>query len=836
MRMLMAALQQGRDAVFAKVAMHAVRRLAYRTFVHMHELSLRFHLERKTGGLTRVLERGRNAIETIVRMVILQLAPTIIEVALVAAVLMVHFDWRYVVVIVGAVALYLAWTYNATEWRIGIRRKMNDSDTDANVKAIDSLLNYETVKYFSAEEREAARYDRAMARYEDASVQSYISLNVLNAGQAIIYTVGLASAMVMCAYEVRAGTKTIGDFVLVNAMMIQLYQPLNFMGMVYREIKQAVTDIENMFAILSRPPEIKDAPARAPLHVSGGDVRFENVAFAYDPERRILKGISFDVPAGKTVAVVGPSGAGKSTISRLLFRFYDLSGGRILIDGQDIAKVTQKSLRQAIGMVPQDTVLFNDTIRYNIRYGRWEASDAEVEEAARLAQIDDFIRLSPKGYETEVGERGLKLSGGEKQRVAIARTILKAPPILVLDEATSALDSHTEKEIQDALERVSTGRTTLVIAHRLSTIVGADEIIVLDQGEIVERGTHYALLAKDGLYASMWNRQREAEEAREKLALAGEEPVAPNRNPPPVADELRRGARAGRRAGRRGGVEWLASTPDTWHSVPSPAWGEGDPVARMSDIHVHRPFHPPAVRADHARGLSVHRRLRAGQPDAVLAVAAARLARRRADAVVRLFLPRSAAGDAGARRAGGGAGRRAGEPDHHRRAAARARPRRHAAAAHFDFHERVRLPHQPQPGRGPYREDRLPARQIPQRRPRQGERRQRTQFARDRHRRRPHRGGADRRPGGPPHRLLRARGPAGRRRRALRHDPLRLAARRLPAAGHGPAGGGRPDRGRRRDRARRPAPERRRAGLPQRLKRARFINRAGTWRLTVMAG
>jgi ABC-type transport system involved in Fe-S cluster assembly fused permease/ATPase subunit len=321
-------------------------------------------------------------------------------------------------------------------------------------------------------------------------------------------------------------------------MMIQLYQPLNFMGMVYREIKQAVTDIEIMFSILSRAPEIEDAPGAPPLKVAKGDIRFENVVFAYEPERSILKGISFEVPAGKTVAVVGPSGAGKSTISRLLYRFYDLSGGRILIDGQDIAQVTQQSLRAAIGMVPQDTVLFNDTIRYNIRYGRWEASNAEVEEAARLAQIDGFIRLAPKGYETEVGERGLKLSGGEKQRVAIARTILKAPPILLLDEATSALDSHTEKEIQDALERVSSGRTTLVIAHRLSTIVGADEIVVLDQGEIVERGTHYQLLAQDGLYASMWNRQREAEEAREKLAMAGEEPVAPNRNPPPVADEL----------------------------------------------------------------------------------------------------------------------------------------------------------------------------------------------------------------------------------------------------------------------------------------------------------
>jgi ATP-binding cassette, subfamily B, heavy metal transporter len=535
-RIVMATLTQSRDAVFAKVAMHAVRRLAYRTFVHMHELSLRFHLERKTGGLTRVLERGRNAIETIVRMVILQLAPTIIEVSLIVIVLMWRFDWRYVAAIMGTVALYMGYTYNATEWRIGIRRKMNDSDADANVKAIDSLLNYETVKYFGAEEREAARYDRSMARYEDASVKSYTSLTVLNAGQAVIFTVGLAAAMVLCASEVEAGSKTVGDFVLINAMMIQLYQPLNFMGMVYREIKQAVTDIELMFSILGREPEIKDAPGAAPLKVNNGNVRFENVSFAYEPERRILKDVSFEVPAGKTVAVVGPSGAGKSTISRLLFRFYDLAGGRILIDGQDISRVTQKSLRQAIGMVPQDTVLFNDTIRYNIRYGRWEASDAEVEDAAALAQIDRFIKLSPKGYETEVGERGLKLSGGEKQRVAIARTILKAPPILVLDEATSALDSHTEKEIQDALERISTGRTTLVIAHRLSTIVGADEIIVLDQGEIVERGTHFELLDKHGLYASMWNRQREAEEAREKLALAGEARDAPNRNPPPVDD------------------------------------------------------------------------------------------------------------------------------------------------------------------------------------------------------------------------------------------------------------------------------------------------------------
>ena len=538
MRILMALLTQARDGIFAKVAMNAVRRLAFRTFEHMHQLSLRFHLERKTGGLTRVLERGRNAIETIVRMVIMQLVPTIIELALIVVVLLYQFDWRYVVVILGVVALYMAYTYKATEWRINIRRRMNDSDTDANVKAVDSLLNYETVKYFVAEEREASRYDRSMARYEKASVQAYVSLAVLNAGQATIFTIGLAAVMVMCAYGIKEGTNTVGDFVMINAMMIQLYQPLNFMGMVYREIKQAVIDIEKMFAILAREPEIKDKPGAKPLDVKRGAIRFENVSFSYDPEREILKGISFEVPAGHRVAVVGPSGAGKSTISRLLFRFYEVSGGRISIDGQDIRDVTQKSLRAAIGMVPQDTVLFNDTIRYNIRYGRWEASDAEVEEAARLAQIDDFIRLSPKGYDTEVGERGLKLSGGEKQRVAIARTILKAPPILLLDEATSALDSHTEREIQDALERVSENRTTLVIAHRLSTIIGADEIIVLDRGVIVERGTHHQLLAQGGLYASMWNRQREAAQAREKLALVDDEPAAPNRNPPTVAEVL----------------------------------------------------------------------------------------------------------------------------------------------------------------------------------------------------------------------------------------------------------------------------------------------------------
>ena len=536
-RIVMGLLTNWRDGIFAKVAMNAVRRLATLTFEHVHLLSLRFHLERKTGGLTRVLERGRNAIETIVRMVLLQLAPTVVELVLVVAVLLGHFDWRYVVVVGITVALYMGFTYVATEWRINIRRKMNESDNDANAKAIDSLLNYETVKYFSAEKREASRYDSSMARYEEASVKAYTSLAVLNGGQAVIFTFGLAAAMVLCAYGVEHGTNTVGDFVMINAMMIQLYTPLNFMGMVYREIKQAVIDIENMFSLLSRKPEIADRPGARPLAVRAGAIRFENVSFAYEPARAILNGLSFEVAPGSTVAIVGPSGAGKSTISRLLFRFYDVTGGRILIDGQDIRDVTQASLRAAIGMVPQDTVLFNDTIRYNIRYGRWDSSDAEVEEAARQAQIDGFIAQTPKGYDTEVGERGLKLSGGEKQRVAIARTILKGPPILLLDEATSALDSHTEQDIQDELERVAENRTTLVIAHRLSTIVDADEILVLDRGAIVERGTHQELLAHGGLYASMWNRQREAQMARQILAEVGDDDTAPNRNPPDVLDE-----------------------------------------------------------------------------------------------------------------------------------------------------------------------------------------------------------------------------------------------------------------------------------------------------------
>jgi ATP-binding cassette subfamily B protein len=524
MRILMALFTQARDGLFASVAMNAVRRLALQTFDHMHRLSLRFHLERKTGGLTRVLERGRNGIEELVRLTVLQLLPTILEFVLVVGILWWQFDWRFAAVVVVMIVFYLGYTYQATKWRIDIRRRMNESDSDANTKAIDSLLNYETVKYFGAEQREAARYDLSMERYERASTQTYTSLAMLNAGQAVIFTLGLTAVMLLAVSDIRQGRGTIGDFVMVNAMLIQLYMPLNFMGMLYREIKQALIDISEIFSILGKDPEIRDRPGARPLSVKDGTVTFEDVHFAYDPQRPILKGVSFTVPAGKTVAIVGPSGAGKSTLSRLLFRFYEPNKGRILIDGQDIAEVQQASVRAAIGMVPQDTVLFNDTIGYNVRYGRWSATNEEVFEAARLAQIDGFVRTLPEGYDTPVGERGLKLSGGEKQRVAIARTILKGPPILVLDEATSALDSFTEREIQTALERVSQGRATLVIAHRLSTVVGADEILVLDQGRIVERGRHAALIAKGGLYAALWNQQREAEEARERLRRAEAEP------------------------------------------------------------------------------------------------------------------------------------------------------------------------------------------------------------------------------------------------------------------------------------------------------------------------
>jgi ATP-binding cassette subfamily B protein len=537
-RVLMVLFAQFRDVWFTVVAQHAVRELANRTFRHLHELSLRFHLERRTGGLSRVIERGVNGVDTIVRMAVLNSIPTAVELAMISGLVAWYFGWIYVLVVLLTVGLYVWFTFWASERRISIRRDMNESDTEAHSKAVDSLLNYETVKYFGNEEHEARRFDASMARYERAAIRTYTSLGVLNTGQAVIFTLGTVACMLLAARDVTRGTLTVGDFVMINAILMQLYLPLNFMGMVYREIKQGLIDVETMFALLNEPPEIVDKKGAKPLSVSKGEIKFENVSFAYEPDRPILKNVSFEVPAGKMVAIVGPSGAGKSTISRILFRFYELSGGRVLIDGQNIRDVTQASLRAAIGMVPQDTVLFNDTIEYNIRYGKPDATVAEVREAARLAQIDAFVMTLPQGYHALVGERGLKLSGGEKQRVAIARTILKAPPILMLDEATSALDSHTEHEIQDALERVARERTSLVIAHRLSTVVHADNIIVLDQGVIVERGTHPELLARGGLYASLWARQREADEARERLAkVTGEEVLLESRAAERLEDE-----------------------------------------------------------------------------------------------------------------------------------------------------------------------------------------------------------------------------------------------------------------------------------------------------------
>jgi ATP-binding cassette, subfamily B, heavy metal transporter len=519
-RVLMVAFAQLRDAVFSRVGQRAVREMSSRTFRHLHNLSLKYHLTRRTGGLSRIISRGINGVDSVLRFALFNTFPTALEIIFVCGLLAWSFGWSYAAVVAVTVVAYIWFTYLSTEWRINIRKIMNESDQDASTKAIDSLLNFETVKYFGNEDHEARRYDQSMAIYEKAAVKTWTSLAVLNAGQTLIFSIGLTIVMVMSAMAVQAKTATLGDFVMVNALMIQLYMPLNFIGSSYREIKQGLLDVQGMFDVLRKDTDIKDKPGAVAFKAAKGSISFDDVTFAYDAERPILKGISFDVPAGHTVAIVGPSGAGKSTISRLLYRFYDVTGGRISIDGQDISEVTQASLRQAIGMVPQDTVLFNDTVRYNIRYGRPDASDAEVEAAAKLAQIHDFVLSLPKQYDSMVGERGLKLSGGEKQRVSIARTILKSPPILVLDEATSALDSFTEQEIQTALKTVSKNRTTLVIAHRLSTVVEADEIIVLDKGLIAERGTHTGLLRKKGLYARMWNRQREADEARKKLAEA----------------------------------------------------------------------------------------------------------------------------------------------------------------------------------------------------------------------------------------------------------------------------------------------------------------------------
>ena len=509
-RVLARAFAEVRDAVFAKVAQSAIRQLALKTFRHLHALALRFHLDRQTGGLNRAIDRGAKGIEFLLQFISFSVLPTLVEIALVAGILWVLFDWRFSAVTVLTVIGYVWFTFRVTEWRIRLRREMNEADNDANTKAIDSLLNYETVKYFGNEGHEARRFDRALALYEGAAVKSRTSLSMLNSGQTVLVTLGITLMMVMAAYGVRAGTMTVGDFVMVNTYLLQLAMPLGFLGTVYREIKQSLVDLEVMFGLLRSDPEVEDRPDAAALAASGGAVAFEGVSFGYDPRRPILQKVSFEVPAGQTVAIVGPSGAGKSTISRILFRFYDVVEGRVTIDGQDIREVTQASLRAAIGIVPQDTVLFNDTIYYNIAYGRPSASRAEVEEAARLAQIHDFVQGLPDGYDAMVGERGLKLSGGEKQRVAIARTLLKNPCIFLFDEATSSLDSKTEREIQDSLRTVSRGRSTLVIAHRLSTVVEADQILVLEAGRIVERGRHEDLLAAGGAYAAMWERQQKS--------------------------------------------------------------------------------------------------------------------------------------------------------------------------------------------------------------------------------------------------------------------------------------------------------------------------------------
>lgn len=512
-RLLTVGFQQLRDAVFARVGQRALRALALETFQHIHKLSMRYHITRKTGGLSRIIERGVKGVEFLLRFMLFSVGPLILELGLIGVILFVLFDVSYLAVVAVTIALYVWFTFKVTEWRVKLRRQMNEQDTDANQKAIDSLLNFETVKYFGAEDREAARYDKAMAGYEEAALKTSYSLAFLNFGQSVLITTGLVIVMVLAALGVQNGQLTVGDFVMVNAYMMQITMPLNFLGTVYREIRQSLVDMGEMFDLLGQPAEVADKPQAPAIAVTGGKIELDNVKFGYDPERVILKGVSLTVEAGQNVAIVGQSGSGKSTIGRLLFRFYDVSGGALRIDGQDVRDVTQTSLHDIIGVVPQDTVLFNDTIRYNIAYGREGASEAEIIEAAQSAQIHEFISSLPEGYDTMVGERGLKLSGGEKQRVGIARTLLKNPPLLLLDEATSALDTETEQEIKDALARAGEGRTVITIAHRLSTIAEADRIVVLEKGEIVEEGTHADLLVRKGRYSQLWQRQQSEEAA-----------------------------------------------------------------------------------------------------------------------------------------------------------------------------------------------------------------------------------------------------------------------------------------------------------------------------------